>query len=47
MSRMHRQIATVSLLIATFVGAGSVLTATPASATSNSFKPDICGDFCK
>lgn len=44
MSRMKKRIAAVALLVATFVGAGSVVTAAPASA---GFKPDICGEFCK
>jgi hypothetical protein len=45
MTRMKKRIATVAILIATFIGAGSV-TAAPASA-ADAFKPDICGDFCK
>jgi hypothetical protein len=46
MSRMKKRIATVAILIATFVGAGSVVTAAPASA-ADAYKPDTCGDSCK
>jgi hypothetical protein len=46
-----KRIASVALMVATFVGAGNLLTAAPASALAKPdvsfFKPDICGDFCK
>jgi hypothetical protein len=48
---LTKRIASVGLMVAFFAGAGSVLTAAPASALAKPdvsfFKPDICGDFCK